>query len=411
MEGTAWRALLQDGEVPRLVAQCTAAGGDPHRRRAGLERLVALGRPVGEAIAHRYFAQEQDVADAVQDALLLMMRDLPQLRRASAFPAWFASVCHNVCRQRLRRAQARRQERSLDRPPRPWWLGPSEGEPSLDVPDAAAARDFLHLEIGDELQRFLRLLPESQRIAVTSAYLEGRSHEAIGRELGTSARAAEGLVYRAMRRLQTIAAECTAEPERLTRWCPNCGQRHLEAQIIPGRDSTHPLWLDWGCPHCAPGRPETAGWLASNPLPLARYATLDAAWLWERLSWAAGARRLALQAHPHCSRCGAGLRRCLEEMGTTSEGEPVYRLTWRCDGCGHRRFHMSLGSALDGLSDEWMAYLRVHPRLVMLPPCLERKGGELQVVQRARDLDSGKLAMLTVAYDRFEVRDVQLEGA
>ncbi len=96
--------------------------------------------------------------------------------------------------------------------------------------------------------------------------------------LGVSPRAAEGRVYRDLRRLQAVAAVCSEEPEQIGVWCPYCGRRRLVAQLLPGVSPHGPLWRRWRCPRCG----LASHWTEHNVVPLARYPSLDAAWWHER---------------------------------------------------------------------------------------------------------------------------------
>src|SRR5919201_5535939 len=89
---TPWHALVRDPEVPGLVVQYAQVEQDLARARASLEHLVTLCRPVAEQIARTYTSCEADIADIVQDALVLLARDLPDLRTPTAFPQWFATL-------------------------------------------------------------------------------------------------------------------------------------------------------------------------------------------------------------------------------------------------------------------------------------------------------------------------------
>ena len=153
----AQQRLGHDAEVPALVA--AYAEREAARAAAALDRLLALCAPAAAEIARSYVAQEADVADIAQDALLALSRHLRQLREPAAFAHWFATLAHNAARQWLRRERARRAERSLDVPARSAWLGDELPESPLDVPDPAAAAAFLALEARDQLHRLLGTLP------------------------------------------------------------------------------------------------------------------------------------------------------------------------------------------------------------------------------------------------------------
>jgi len=399
---TPWRSLTQDQEVSGLVAQYALAQQDAVRARASLERLITLCRPVAETIARTYTAHELDVADMMQEALLMLARDLPALRNPSAFPSWFASVAHNVGRKWLRRERARLAEVSLDVPPRPGWLGAGEGPQPRDVPDPASARSLVGIETTEHLRGLLRTLPEQQRTALVAAFVAGSSHEQIGQELGVTPRAAEGLVYRGLRRLQAIAGTCTEEPEEINVWCPRCGQRRLIAQLLPGVDPAGPLWLRWRCPACD----LASAWTEPNIVPLSRYASLEAAWWHERIRWAECARRFASGRQRRCWKCGEPLLRRDRESSTGRA--PLYVLHWSCFKCDVGNFYGYLPAS--GLQPEWPAFWRTAPRLLLDPERVVKTAGEAQVVLTATDRDTNRRATIAVARDSLDVRRFEVEA-
>jgi RNA polymerase sigma factor (sigma-70 family) len=404
---TRWRRLTQDEAIPDLIAQFARAESDAVRARSSLDALVARCRPVAEEIARTYVYREADIADIVQDALLLLGRDLPHLRTPAAFPAWFATVVHNVCRRRLRRERARQTELSLTTLPRSGWLAPDE-TPPLDVPDPDAARAFLRYETGEQLQSLLQTLPDQQREALLLAYIEDLSHEQIGRQLGVTPRAAEGLVYRALRRLQAIVGQCYEEPEALPVWCPHCGQRRLIYQILPGVHPAGPLWHRWRCPACG----LASAWTEQNVRRLARYPSLESAWWQDPTGSAADAQRLARRHGGRCWKCGEPLLRRDRpaDNGTASGRVPHYILHWSCFHCDVGTFYGHYFAVAPGLSPDWLAFWRTAPRLLLEPERLIKTAGEEQIVLTAHDRDSGRRATLAVARATLEVRRFAVEG-
>jgi DNA-directed RNA polymerase subunit RPC12/RpoP len=275
------------------------------------------------------------------------------------------------------------------------------------VPDPAAARAFFDLEATDQLARLLRVVPAQQRTALTLAYLEGRSHEEIGHALGVSPRAAEGLVYRGLRRLQTVAAQCMDEPEALTVWCPHCGHHRLVAQLLPGVGPDGPLWRRWRCPGCA----LASHWTVHNVVPLARYPSIEAAWWHERVQWGKGwPQGLARASGLRCWKCGAPVLRRDRPPDTARQGEPpLYVLHWSCFKCDVGTYWGFLSVVATGFLPEWLAFWRSAPHLLFEPERLVRAGGEEQVVLTARDPDTGRRATLAVARDTLEVRRFEVE--
>lgn len=401
---SSWRRLTQDEDVPGLVAQFALAQTDAARAQASLDGLVSRCRPVAEEIARTYVSREEDLADLVQEALLLLSRDLPHLRQPAAFPSWFATVVHNVCRRWLRRARARRTDLSLDAPPRPSWLADSDAAPTFDLADAGAACAFLHPETNQQLGQLLQLLPAQQRAALPMAYLEGLSHEQIGRQIGVTPRAAEGLVYRGLRRLQAIMRACDDEPEELATWCPRCGQRRLRYQTLPGIDPWAPLWQRWRCPACG----LASSWIEPNNRRLAQHPSPEAAWWIERTPFADEAQRLARTPNGRCWKCGEPLIRRDRPPAATASGTTPYILHWSCFRCDVGTYYGYLHTAI--ALPQWLAFWRTAPRLLIESERLVKEGGEERIALTARDRDSGRRATLAVDRATLVVRRFALEG-
>ena len=76
-----------------------ARRGDPDAFVALIEeRQVAMAR-----VATAILGNEADVADALQETLVAMWRELPRLRSVERFPAWADTILVNACRLVLRR--------------------------------------------------------------------------------------------------------------------------------------------------------------------------------------------------------------------------------------------------------------------------------------------------------------------
>lgn len=82
---------LADEHLPLLTA---AHGGDPR----ALEQLLRVTRPDIRRYAQRH-CLISDVDDAVQEALLIVARKLPQLRVLAAFSGWAIRLVQRECRR------------------------------------------------------------------------------------------------------------------------------------------------------------------------------------------------------------------------------------------------------------------------------------------------------------------------
>jgi len=58
------------------------------------------------AIAYHFLSHPQDAEEAAQEAMVRIFSRLSELREPSRFPAWYATVTANLCRDWLRRRRS-----------------------------------------------------------------------------------------------------------------------------------------------------------------------------------------------------------------------------------------------------------------------------------------------------------------
>jgi RNA polymerase sigma factor (sigma-70 family) len=143
--------------------------------------LHAHARTVRAICARRLRAH--DVDDAVQDVFVRACGSLQRLRDPERLGSYLSRIARNLCVDRLRRPP--RRDVSLEE------LG---CEPADGGGTEAGARDLVH----DELSR----LPAARRELLTWYYLEGRSHDEIAGELGTTRTAVSQRLHRAREELR-----------------------------------------------------------------------------------------------------------------------------------------------------------------------------------------------------------------
>ncbi len=122
----------------------------------------------------------QDAQDALQNAMVKVLRALPGETRQIQLKPWLYRIAHNEAVETLRR---RRDNAELD----PEVVG-SGGDPS----EAAATRERLRRLFAD-----LAELPERQRSALVMRELSGLGFEEIAEAFDTSAAVARQTVYEA----------------------------------------------------------------------------------------------------------------------------------------------------------------------------------------------------------------------
>ena len=147
------------------------AGRNAHRRRlvraaqagdtAGLGALLERHRSRLHAIAVSMLGHGPQAEDAVQDAFLIALRRIGELRDPAAARAWLVAILVNVCR-----GAAAPARRPVDRPSTPW---------DPPGPDTAAA--------GDRRRRAARLGVDRARAPLRAAAPRGHAALLHGREL------------------------------------------------------------------------------------------------------------------------------------------------------------------------------------------------------------------------------------
>jgi RNA polymerase sigma-70 factor (ECF subfamily) len=127
-------------------------------QRGDQAAFVDLVRSRGDrlfGIAHRILRDVERAEDALQDALVIAWRDLPDLRDPDRFDPWVQRLLTNVCI-----AEARRERRRV------------ANLRVLPAEDPAAPDVFLTLPDRDQLDRaFRRLTPDERAVLVLRHYV------------------------------------------------------------------------------------------------------------------------------------------------------------------------------------------------------------------------------------------------
>lgn len=157
------------------------------RDRAALERLMAASLDRAYAQARRTLGNEADAQDAVQEALLQVMRSAHTYDSTRPFAPWLARLVHVACcRLRWRARHARAREAAVARP---------DATVPVDGVDAEAVRTIV------------ATLPERDRAAIELHYWAGLSQSETARELGVSENALAVRLHRARERLRGLFAQ------------------------------------------------------------------------------------------------------------------------------------------------------------------------------------------------------------
>ena len=164
-----------------------ARRGDPDAFVALIEeRQVAMVR-----VATAILGNEADVADALQETLMSLWRELPHLRSAERFPAWADRILVNACRLVLRRRMRTRvRQVSLASSPDDDLRMPFRRGPEADVADR------------DAFDRAFESLSVDARAVLVFHHLEGRSVAAIAECLSIPTGTVKSRLFSARRDLE-----------------------------------------------------------------------------------------------------------------------------------------------------------------------------------------------------------------
>ena len=170
-----------------------ARRGDPDAFVALIEeRQVAMTR-----VATAILGNEADVADALQETLVSLWRELPRLRTVDKFQAWADTVLINACRLVLRR-RGRTRSRQMALPA----TDVAAGYPTLaDDGQETAIVD------RDAFGRAFETLPADARAILVLHHLEGQSVARIATVLGIAVGTVKSRLFAARRELERALAE------------------------------------------------------------------------------------------------------------------------------------------------------------------------------------------------------------
>jgi RNA polymerase sigma-70 factor (ECF subfamily) len=145
-------------------------------------------------LARAILGTAEDAEDATQEAFLSAWRNLPSLRDADRFDAWFGRIVVNACRTAVRRR------------PR-MMLVSADALFEWEHPGAEDRAEH-RLASSDALQRAVDRLPIDQRRILALRHLEGRSMVELGRILDVPVGTAKWRLHRARLALErAIEAE------------------------------------------------------------------------------------------------------------------------------------------------------------------------------------------------------------
>lgn len=169
---------------------------------AAFEELVRTYGPRLLVIARRYFPQEADANDALQDAFLSAFKGLPRFEGASRLGTWLHRITVNACLMKLR-SRRRRPETSIDEL-LPEFLPDGHrrnpGGPWKPIEQSGIERT----EVRSLVRSMIDQLPDQYRDVLLLRDVENLDTEEAAEVLGISPNAVKTRLHRARQALRTL---------------------------------------------------------------------------------------------------------------------------------------------------------------------------------------------------------------
>jgi RNA polymerase sigma-70 factor (ECF subfamily) len=148
-------------------------------------------------VATAILGNEADVADALQETLVSLWRELPRLRSADRFPAWADRILVNACRLVLRR-RGRIRVRQVSLP---------DDETGLGATPATAQAHEIEIVERDAFGRAFETLDADARAILVLHHLEGHPVGRIAEVFGIPPGTVKSRLFTARGALERALAE------------------------------------------------------------------------------------------------------------------------------------------------------------------------------------------------------------
>jgi RNA polymerase sigma-70 factor (ECF subfamily) len=159
------------------------------RQEQEIRELVDELTPQGLTIAVRMLGSREEGEEAVQDALIRLLRQLGRFREESRLSTWFCRITVNECKRRL----ARRRPRTVPIEEIP--------ESGLQAPEGGLLQTLEQAEQRRIIERAIAHLSAIQRTAIVLYYLKEYSCIEVGKVLKLDRKIVAVYVFRARKTL------------------------------------------------------------------------------------------------------------------------------------------------------------------------------------------------------------------
>ncbi|OQB14380.1 MAG: ECF RNA polymerase sigma factor SigE [Firmicutes bacterium ADurb.Bin193] len=159
---------------------------------SSFEKLVEQYQTKAFNLAYRILGNSEDAADAVQDALIKVYKNLGSFRESSKFSTWLYRITYNTCLDYLRKNK-RIAASALD---------PSSPDNGPTLQEAAEKN-----ERTEKIQRAVASLSPEYRVAVVLRDINGHSYEEAALILGCSIGTVKSRINRGRQKLKELLSD------------------------------------------------------------------------------------------------------------------------------------------------------------------------------------------------------------
>jgi RNA polymerase sigma-70 factor, ECF subfamily len=169
--------------------------------RAAFEKLVRHYDQAVLRLAMHLTGSEHEAQDIYQDAFLKAYKSMGNFRFECSFYTWIYRIVTNLCLDRLRKKQVRKEDAPV--------AVDAQGE-TYDVleqvPDGRASsnpeRDLMRRELGTHINRALEKLTPRERMVFELKHYHGLKLRTVGEILNTTEETAKNTLFRATQKLR-----------------------------------------------------------------------------------------------------------------------------------------------------------------------------------------------------------------
>ena len=146
---------------------------------AAFSEVVARYKAKIYNYVYRMTGSSEDAEDLTQEVFIRMYTSIDSFRGQSSLNTWLFRIAGNLCIDRFRRTKNRTPAYSLDEPT-------GEADQTQEVPDHTYEPHRLleNVELADQIQQALSMLPEKLRATLLLHDVEGLPYEEIAQVVG-----------------------------------------------------------------------------------------------------------------------------------------------------------------------------------------------------------------------------------